>query len=156
VVAGRQEDRVCEQYGYEKVKTIEEISMKLKTIYLTAGLMLAFCVAALAAGVDGKWTGQAPGPQGAIDMTFVFKSDGEKLTGTLTNQFGEVAIHDGTIKGDALAFKVTREFNGNKFTLKYTGKLAGDEIKLTRTFEGEAPGGQTPPPVDFTVKRAAN
>jgi hypothetical protein len=74
----------------------------------------------------------------------------------LTNSFGEAALSDGSIKGDAVAFKVTREFNGNKFTLKYTGKLSGNELKLTRTFEGEAPGGQTPPPVDFTVKRAAN
>lgn len=130
--------------------------MQLRMICLTAGLLLAFCVAALAAGIDGKWTGQVQGPQGAMDMTFVFKSEGEKLTGTLTNSFGEVEISDGSIKGDAVAFKVTREFNGNKFTLKYAGKLAGDEIKLTRTFEGEAPGGQTPPPIDFIVKRAAN
>ena len=128
--------------------------MKPRTISLTAGLLLAFCVAAFAADVDGKWTGQVQGQQGAMDITFVFKAEGEKLTGTLTNQFGEVAIQEGTIKGEALAFKVTREFNGNKFTLKYTGKLAGDEIKFTRTFEGEGPGGQTPPPVDFTVKRA--
>ncbi|MDX2033458.1 MAG: hypothetical protein SF339_22470 [Blastocatellia bacterium] len=130
--------------------------MKTKTTGLTMGLLLVLCITAFAGGVDGKWTGQAQGPQGPVDMTFVFKSDGEKLTGTLTNQFGEVAIHDGTIKGDAIAFKVTREFNGTKFTLKYTGNLAGDEIKLTRTFEGEGPGGQTPPPTDFTVKRVAN
>lgn len=128
--------------------------MKLGTISVTAGLLLALCIAALAAGVDGKWMGQVQGQQGTMDITFVFKAEGGKLTGTLTNQFGEVAIQEGTIKGDALAFKVTREFNGNKFTLKYKGKLAGDEIKLTRTFEGEAPAGQTPPPVDFTVKRA--
>lgn len=128
--------------------------MKLKTITLTVGLLFAFCAAALAAGIDGKWIGQVEGPQGPMDITFVFKSEGEKLTGTLTNSFGEVAISDGSIKSDAVAFKVTREFNGNKFTLKYTGKLAGDELKLTRTFEGEAPGGQTPPPVDFIVKRA--
>ena len=128
--------------------------MKLKTIYLAAGLLLTFCAVALAAGIDGKWTGQVQGQQGLMDITFVFKSDGEKLTGTLTNQMGEVAISDGSIKGDAVSFKVVREFNGNKFTLKYTGKLAGDEIKLTRTFEGEGPGGQAPPPTDFTVKRA--
>ena len=128
--------------------------MKLKTIYLAAGLLLTFCAVALAAGIDGKWTGQVQGQQGLMDITFVFKSDGEKLTGTLTNQMGEVAISDGSIKGDAVSFKVVREFNGNKFTLKYIGKLAGDEIKLTRTFEGEGPGGQAPPPTDFTVKRA--
>ena len=128
--------------------------MKSRTIFLAMGLLLAFCAAALAAGIDGKWTGQVQGPQGAMDITIVLKADGEKLTGTYTSQLGEAAIKDGSIKGDAVAFKVEREFNGNKFTLKYTGKLAGDEIKLTRTFDGEGPGGQTPPPVDFTVKRA--
>jgi hypothetical protein len=130
--------------------------MKPRTIFLATGLLFTWCVVALAAGIDGKWTGQVEGPQGMMDITFVFKSEGEKLTGTLTNSFGEAALSDGSIKGDAVAFKVTREFNGNKFTLKYTGKLSGNELKLTRTFEGEAPGGQTPPPVDFTVKRAAN
>ena len=129
--------------------------MKLTTTLRAAGLLFALSIAVLAAGIDGKWTGQVQGPQGSMDITFVFKSDGEKLTGTLTNQMGDVAIEEGTIKGDAVSFKVVREFNGNKFTLKYTGKLAGDEIKLTRTFEGEFPGGQAPPPNDFTVKRAA-
>lgn len=129
--------------------------MKRRTIFLITVLLLGFGVAASAAGVDGKWTGQAQGPQGMMDVTFVFKSEGEKLTGSYSNAMGEAAISDGTIKGEMLAFKVIREFNGNKFTLKYTGKLTGDEIKLTRTFEGEGPNGQTPPPVDFTVKRAA-
>lgn len=130
--------------------------MKLRTILLATGLLLSLCAVALAAGIDGKWTGQVEGPQGAMDMNFVFKAEGEKLTGTLTNSFGEVAISDGSIKGDAVAFKITREFNGNKFTLKYSGKLTGDELKLTRTFEGEGPGGQAPPPVDFTLKRVTN
>ena len=128
--------------------------MKPGTIFWATGLMLAFCLAALAADIDGKWTGQVETQQGAMDITIVFKADGEKLTGTLTNQLGEAAIKDGSIKGDAVAFKVEREFQGTKFTVVYKGKLAGDELKLTRTFEGEFPGGQTPPPLDFTVKRA--
>lgn len=128
--------------------------MKRNTIFLATGILLALCISALAAGIDGKWTGQVEGPQGPMDATFVFKADGEKLTGTITNQLGEAAIKDGSIKGDAVAFKVEREFQGTKFTIVYKGKLAGDELKLTRTFEGELPGGQTPPPLDFTVKRA--
>lgn len=127
--------------------------MKIRTICLMTGLLLAFCVAALAAGIDGKWTGQVQGPQGAMDVSVVLKADGEKLTGTLTNQLGDAAIKDGSIKDDVVAFKVEREFNGNKFTVVYKGKLAGDELKLTRTLEGDF-GGQTPPPVDFTLKRA--
>ena len=128
--------------------------MKLSTIFLAMGMLLVFCVTTLAADIDGKWTGQVQGPQGAMDITMVFKADGEKLTGTYSSQLGQAPIKEGSIKGDAVAFKVEREFNGTKFTIVYKGKLAGDELKLTRTFEGEFPGGQTPPPLDFTVKRA--
>ena len=61
--------------------------MKLKTIFLTTGLLFTLCVVALAAGIDGKWTGQVEGPQGMMDITFVFKSEGEKLTGNIDQQF---------------------------------------------------------------------
>lgn len=127
--------------------------MKSRMIFLVAGLLLAFCIAAMAAGIDGKWTGQVQGPQGAMDVSVVLKADGEKLTGTFTSQMGDAQIKDDSIKDDVVAFKVEREFNGNKFTVVYKGKLAGDELKLTRTLEGDF-GGQTPPPVDFTLKRA--
>ena len=129
--------------------------MKLRNIGLATGLLFALWAVALAAGVDGKWVGQVPGRDGAMQETVInLKADGDKLTGTITGRGGETAISDGTIKGDDVAFKVVREFNGNKFTLAYKGKLAGDEIKFTRTFEGEAPGGQAPPPLEFTAKRA--
>ncbi len=127
--------------------------MKLNKTALMAILLLALCATVFAAGIDGKWTGQVQGPQGAMDVTVVLKAEGEKLTGTFTGQMGEAAIKDGSIKDDVVAFKVEREFNGNKFTVVYKGKLAGDELKLTRTIEGDF-GGQTPPPVDFTLKRA--
>ena len=107
--------------------------------------------------IAGNWKSSFTNQDGQVrESTFKLKAEGEKLTGTASGRNNDATIDEGSIKGDEVSFKVTREFNGNKFTLKYTGKLAGDEIKLTRTFEGEAPGGQTPPPVDFTVKRAAN
>ena len=128
--------------------------MKPRTISLAMGLLMTLCVAAIAADIDGKWVGQVQTQQGTGDVTIVLKADGEKLTGTFTSQLGEAPIQDGSIKGDAVAFKVLREIQGNKITVVYKGKLAGDEIKLTRTIEGDVPGGQTPPPLDFTVKRA--
>lgn len=128
--------------------------MRLKTLILISGLLLTIGVAAFAADIDGIWTGQIQGPQGSMDITIVLKADGEKLTGTYSSQLGDASIKEGSIKGDAVAFKVDREFNGTKFTIAYKGKLAGDELKLTRTIEGDFPGGQSPPPMDFTVKRA--
>ena len=67
-------------------------------------MLMAFCMSAMAADIDGKWTGQVQTQQGTADVTFVFKADGEKLTGTMTNQLGEAQISDGSIKGDAVAF----------------------------------------------------
>ena len=128
--------------------------MKPGKICFAIGLLLSFCIAAMAADIDGKWVGQVQTQQGTGEVTIVLKADGEKLTGTFTSQLGEAPIQDGSIKGDAVAFKVIREFQGNKITVVYKGKLAGDEIKMTRTFEGDLPGGQTPPPLEFTVKRA--
>jgi hypothetical protein len=86
-------------------------------------------VVALAAGADGRWIRQVQGPPGIMDVTFVYKSDGEKLTGSYIKPMGEAALSDGTIKGEALAFKVVGKVNGNKFTLTFIDKLVGDEIK---------------------------
>jgi hypothetical protein len=67
--------------------------------------------------------------------TLKLKLEGDKLTGKLTSpgrQGGEsrdTEIEDAKLKGDEVSFKVTREFNGNKFTMKYTGKVSADSIK---------------------------
>ncbi|MFN0120380.1 MAG: hypothetical protein ACKV2V_07755 [Blastocatellia bacterium] len=129
--------------------------MKLKTAWMVVGLLFAMWTVAMAAAVDGKWVGQVPGRDGATQETVInLKAEGETLTGTISGRGGETAISEGTIKGDDLAFKVVREFNGNKIVMNYKGKLAGDEIKFTRTFEGPGPGGQSPPPLEFVAKRA--
>jgi hypothetical protein len=59
--------------------------------------------------------------------------DGEKLTGTVfSSRSGtEAPIEDGTLKGDALAFTLTRNIDGNQMKLRYTGKVKGDEIAMT-------------------------
>jgi len=69
-----------------------------------------------------------------------------KLTGKLSTPGRDGAttateISNASIKGDVVSFTVEREFNGNKFVTKYSGKLAGDTI----TGESEGPGrdGQT-------------
>lgn len=129
--------------------------MKMKHVFLCAGLLLAFLTVAFAAGVDGKWTAEVPGRNGNQTTTITLKAEGEKLTGTISSQMGDAPISDGTIKGDDLSFNVVREFNGNTIKMVYKGKLSGDEIKFTRSFEGAGPGGQQRPPVEFTAKRAS-
>ncbi len=95
-----------------------------------------------AADASGTWPWTTPGRNGGEPrkMTLKLKAEGEKLTGKLgaPNRDGEITetdIADGKIKGDEVSFTVTREFNGNKFTSKYNGKLSADAIKGKMEFE---------------------
>ena len=42
-------------------------------------------------------------------------------------------ITDGTVDGNKVSFSVTREFNGNKMVTEYEGTVTGDEMKLKIT-----------------------
>lgn len=128
--------------------------MKIRFASLSVGLLLALVAAVWAADVNGKWMAEVPGRQGTQPTTFNFKVEGSKLTGTVSGRQGDTEISEGKVSGDDISFLVVREFNGNTIKMAYKGKVAGDEIKFTRTFEGAAPGGQAPPPVEFTAKRA--
>lgn len=98
-----------------------------------------------------KWTTQGRGGGGGgsgtpRESTLVLAMKDGKLTGKLTTpgRGGDpmsTEISNASIKGDVISFTVEREFNGNKFVTKYSGKLAGDAI----TGEAESPGrdGQT-------------
>lgn len=113
---------------------------------LTAALLVsAFAVCALTlsttaraaeekkkADATGTWKWSQPGRDGgeAREFTLKLKQDGEKLTGVVLGRQGnETEISEGKVKGNELTFTVTREFNGNKFTQNYSGKIEGDTIK---------------------------
>ena len=99
---------------------------------LLAGLVFA-------ADISGKWKGTAEGPNGAIERTFSFKVDGNKLTGDTESQMmGKADITDGKIDGDNISFTVNANFQGNEMKLQYSGKVTGDQIKLTVAFPEEA------------------
>lgn len=57
------------------------------------------------------------------------KVEDGKLSGTVSGRNGETAIEDAKLAGDEVSFSVTREFNGNKMVIKYSGKVSGDTIK---------------------------
>jgi hypothetical protein len=126
--------------------------MKFRVVILSAILVLAAATLALAANVDGKWVAQVPGQGGNTrEVTFNFKAEGDKLTGTMSGRPGQpdVQITDGTVKGDDISFTQTVNAQGNTIKLVYKGKVSGDEIKFTRTVEG-----MDRPPSEFTAKRA--
>ena len=90
----------------------------------------------------GVWTWTQPGRQGGADRTntLTLKMDGDKVTGKLSTpgrggQSMDADIKDAKLAGDDLSFSVTREFNGNSITTKYTGKVSGDTIKGSTEFD---------------------
>jgi hypothetical protein len=116
---------------------------------LFLALTVLFALTISAADVNGKWSAQVPGRQGQTrDATFTFKSDGDKLTGSMTGfQGNEIPISEGKVSGDTISFVVTIERGGNTIQQTYTGHVAGDEIHFKRE------GGQGPAR-EFTAKRA--
>jgi hypothetical protein len=80
-----------------------------------------------------KWTVNFGGNE--REMTLKLKLDGDKLTGALVRGDQETKIEDGKFKDGDVSFKVTRERDGNKFTIKYSGKVSGDTIKGKTEFE---------------------
>jgi hypothetical protein len=83
----------------------------------------------------GTWKWSFPGQNGdSIDSTLKLNQEGTKLTGKYTNQFGETEIQEGKIDGENISFRVELERDGNKFVIKYSGKLSGDTIKGQSAF----------------------
>lgn len=91
-----------------------------------------FAMIASAADVTGKWVAQVPGRDGQTrEVVYHLKAEGAKLTGTMSGPQGaDVAISDGKVDGDNIAFSVKLEFNGNSMVRNYSGVVAGDEIKM--------------------------
>jgi hypothetical protein len=59
-------------------------------------------------------------------------------------------ISNGKIDGDKVSFEVKREYNGNEFITKYEGTVSGDTLNLKETRNGRN-GEQTR---DITAKRS--
>ena len=110
-------------------------------------VLLVMSATAFAADVDGNWTGIVQGPMGDIPVSFTFKADGTKLTGTTMGFDGsQVPIMDGKIDGNTITFTVTFDFGGMPFMLSYKGIVSSDQIKMS----GEAFG----MPFEFELKKA--
>jgi hypothetical protein len=113
--------------------------MTKKTILLSAlnfVLILAvMTTAALGADVTGTWTASFDTQVGAQKYTYTFKVDGNKLTGKAKSELAnsESEIVEGTVNGDDISFVENLNFQDMPLRIVYKGKIAGDEIKFTRT-----------------------
>jgi hypothetical protein len=109
--------------------------------------------AAPAADPSGYWKWSFTTPNGdtfAVALKLEFKNG--QLTGVYTGRLGEAPISDASFKDGAIAFSVVRELDGNKFVIKYQGRLEGDALKGSIELPGFGDGGPTK--IDWNASRA--
>jgi len=106
-----------------------------------SGLFIVVLAAvASAADITGDWTADLQTPQGMVQVSYTFKQDGEKLTGTWqAAKSPTVQITEGKVAGDKVSFVVKLSPDGG-LTFAHEGEIKGDEIQLTMKPSGEFPG----------------
>ena len=117
-----------------------------RTFALGVPAIAGFARRLRAEGVDGKWAGEANGPQGPMLFELELKRDGEGVTGTLSaGPMGAVEIKEGKVDGEDVSFVQVMTRGDFEVRFEYAGKVSGDEMQLTRTVQrppgmGRGPG----------------
>jgi hypothetical protein len=110
-------------------------SLRMITTAFTAVCLTA--VIAFAGDPTGSWKWSFAGRDGQTrEITLKLELKDGQLSGSVSGFRGDTPISNASLKDDQIAFSVVREFNGNKFETKYTGKLAGDTITGSTVFTG--------------------
>ncbi len=106
-------------------------------IAVVCALAMAFSIVASAqkpVNVAGKWETSSPGRDGqTMTSTITFEQNGDKLKGTIEGGRGPAAPLEGTVTGNKVSFKVTRQRpDGQTMTIEYNATVEGDTMKGTR------------------------
>jgi hypothetical protein len=124
--------------------------MTRRALCVTAVLCAIFAGVALAADISGNWSGTIQMGDNPFTLTYAFKQDGEKLTGTVTGPQGDpLPLNDGKVVGDKLSFNVKVDMGGTPAKFSSEGTVKGDEISLSTKSDG---GPDFPPMVLKRVK----
>ncbi len=87
--------------------------------------LLLVC-SALAADLSGTWVLQVETSAGSGTPTFIFKQNGDKLTGHYSGALGEADV-TGVVKGDQVEFSFKVSPGGEEMTVTYKGTITGPE-----------------------------
>ncbi|HEV7221931.1 MAG TPA: hypothetical protein VGN42_04470 [Pirellulales bacterium] len=115
--------------------------MKRLVLAAAAWAITATCLSGLShaeesADPTGTWKWSVTFNDQTLELTLKLKLKDDKLTGVMVGRNDqETPIEDATFKDGEVAFAVTRVRNGQKFTIKYKGKVSGDTIKGKTEFE---------------------
>ena len=91
-----------------------------------------------AAKIDGKWKTSM---NGQMDLSFTFKVEGEKLTGSVISDMGNLPIINGKIKNNDFTFDVDMGGSLISHICKIDGEVIKMKVKMHEGMdEGEEPG----------------
>jgi hypothetical protein len=99
----------------------------------------------------GTWRWSSKSPNGEIPTTLKLELKNGKIAGAYSNQFGDTAISNASLKIDVITFDVVRDLGGEKYVVKYHGKVEGDIIK--GTIEAPSHDGGEAQKLDWSAKR---
>jgi hypothetical protein len=83
--------------------------------------------AAAKVDVTGVWDMTVETPNGAIENVGTLKQEGEKLTGTLASQMGEIAL-EGTVVGTEIKWVLNIDMGGQQVSIAFAGKVEGETM----------------------------
>ena len=100
---------------------------------------------------SGTWAWSTKSPTGDIPTTLKLESQDGKIAGVYSNQFGNTAISNAALQDSVISFEVVRDLGGQKYVVKYHGKMEGDTI--TGTIEAPGHDGGEAMKLDWSAKR---
>jgi hypothetical protein len=98
----------------------------MSRLLLIALLAACTCFPLLAHDISGNWEFTVDTSAGSGSPSFVFKQEGENLTGVYTGLFGKANLN-GTVKGAQVDFKFDFSYSGQSGVAHYTGTIASDK-----------------------------
>ena len=108
----------------------------MKRILSVIILLLVALGVSYAGGVEGTWKAKMQGPNGDMELTFVFKMTGGKLSGVVRPPNGDTEITDAKVNAKEFSFDVSID----EMTIKHNCTLQEDDtisMKATGTPMGD-------------------
>ena len=110
--------------------------MKYRQLFLLAALAAAGACSASAADATGKWKAEFDSPIGHLKYTYDLTADSGKITGKAFRDVdgakSDTEVKEGKIDGDTVSFVEIIRPQDDDVRIEYSGKITGDEMKLTR------------------------
>ena len=108
----------------------------MKKILPVIILLLVASSASYATGIEGTWKAKMQGPNGDMELTFVFKMTDGKLSGVVRTPNGDTEITNAKVNGKEFSFDVSFD----DMTIKHHCTLQEDDtisMKATGTPVGD-------------------